>query len=77
MSVEEIQRSVSDWPEKDRAQLAAWLLDSLPPSSEEDATDESVAEAVRRREELDTGAASPVPAKEFWAQIEQERKKWR
>ena len=77
MSVAEIQKSVSGLPEKERAKLAAWLLDSLPPSSEDDGAADSVAEAARRREELDSGRLSPIPAEEFWAGIERERKQWR
>jgi hypothetical protein len=73
MSVTEIQKSMSALPAKERAKLAAWLLDSLPSSSDEDAAADSVAEAVRRRSELDSGNAKPLSAKEFWLEIERER----
>ena len=76
MSVAEIQKNVSGLPEKERAKLAAWLLDSLPPSSEDDAGTASLEEAVRRREELDSGRVQPVPEKEFWAGIDLERGQW-
>src|SRR3982751_4358853 len=42
MSVIEIQKTVSNLSDKDRARLAAWLLDSLPPSSDEDAAVDSI-----------------------------------
>ena len=54
-----------------------WLLDSLPPNSGEEAGLESVAEAVRRRDELDSGKAIPLGDEEFWASIEQERLAWK
>src|SRR5439155_7855949 len=77
MSVAEIQKNVSGLPEKERAKLAAWLLDSLPPSSSDDAGDESAAEAARRREELDSGRVQPVNSEEFWKDVDQEREQWR
>ena len=76
MSVAEFQKSVSGLPDKERAKLAAWLLDSLPPSSGDDADDESTAEAARRREELDSGRVHAVPSEKFWQDVDQERKKW-
>lgn len=77
MSVADIQKNASALTEKERAKLAAWLLDSLPPSAEDDAGDESLEEAARRREELDSGRIQPVPEKEFWASIDLERGKWK
>jgi len=77
MSVAEIQKNASALPEKERAKLAAWLLDSLPPSAEDDAGAESLEEAERRREALDSGRVQPVPEKEFWAGIELERGQWK
>jgi len=77
MSVAEIQKSVSSLPDKERARLAVWLLDSLPPASGDDAGDESTAEAVRRREELDSGRVQPVTSDQFWKDVDQERKRWR
>ncbi len=73
MSIAEIQNAVSDLPELQRGTLAAWLLDSLPPHSHEDASAEGVAEAARRREELDSGRVRPLSSDEFWASIERLR----
>ena len=77
MSVIEIQKTVSSLSDKDRARLAAWLLDSLPPSSDEDAAADSIAEADRRRAELDSGKIQPLSNEEFWDSIALERKQWR
>ena len=75
MSIAEIQNAVSDLPEIERGALAAWLLDSLPPHSNEDATAEGIEEAARRRRELDSGTVHPLSSDEFWASIEQIRTK--
>lgn len=77
MSMTEIQAAVSGLPERERGSLAAWLLDSLPAHSGEDAAADSLAEAARRRDELDSGAVRPLTADEFWASIERERLTWR
>lgn len=77
MHIAKIQKSVSGLPEKDRADLAAWLLDSLPPADDEDSGGDSIAEALRRRDELDAGNVKPVPERDFWKEIERERKQWR
>ena len=77
MSVAEIQQAVSDLPEVERGTLAAWLLDSLPPHSYEDASAEGIREAARRREELNSGRVRPLSSDEFWASIERLRATWR
>lgn len=77
MAIAEIQHEVARWPARDRGTLAAWLLDSLPPHSGEDAADEGLAEAARRRDELNAGTVSPMSAEEFWASIEQYRSSWK
>ena len=77
MSVAEIQQSVAGLTEKEQADLAAWLLSLLPPASGDDATEESFAEAERRRNELDSGKVQPLTSQEFWSGIERERAGWR
>ncbi len=77
MSLAEIQNAVSDLPEVERGTLAAWLLDSLPPHSHEDASAEGIEEAVRRRDELDSGRVRPLSSDEFWASIERLRATWK
>ena len=77
MSVSEIQQSVVGLSEKERAELAAWLLGLLPSAGGDDAADESLAEAEQRRKELDSGEVTPLTAKEFWDGIDRERSGWR
>ena len=77
MSIAEIQQAVSDLPEVERGTLAAWLLDSLPPHSHEDAGAEGIREAARRREELNSGCVRALSSDEFWASIERLRATWR
>jgi hypothetical protein len=77
MSLSEIKDALTELPDKDRGSLAAWLLESLPPHNDEDATAEGIAEAARRRDELDSGHTQPVSADEFWATVERERSAWK
>jgi hypothetical protein len=49
-TVIEIEKLALDLPERDRAKLAANLLESLPPILSDE--DEGIAEALRRDEEL-------------------------
>lgn len=68
---------MSSLPDGQKGELAVWLLDSLPPHSSEDALHESIQEASKRREELDSGEVKAVSADEFWASIERERASWK
>jgi hypothetical protein len=77
MSMTDIQATLTTWPEQERGKLAAWLMDSLPPHSGEDAAASSIAEAVQRRLELDRGEVKPLSSDEFWASIQRERATWK
>jgi len=77
MSMIEIQNAASELPPHERGALVAWLLDSLPPHSGEDAAADSLREAARRRSELDSGAVTALNSEEFWAAIERERAQWK
>ena len=77
MSLAEIKQSATRLEEREKGDLAAWLLDSLPPHSDDDAAADSLHEATRRREELDSGSAQAMSADEFWATIERERRSWK
>ena len=77
MSIVELQKAAVGLAERERAAFALWLLDTLPPHSSEDAGIDSVAEAVKRRDELDSGKAIPLADEEFWASIEHERLAWK
>lgn len=48
-------------PEKERAELAALLIESLEPGCEVDAAPAWEAEILRRVQDLDSGAVQPVP----------------
>lgn len=77
MSLSKIKGAVAEWSNKDRGALAAWLLDSLPPNDGEDGSVEGIAEAVRRREELDSGLVRSVSSDEFWESVQRERSSWK
>ncbi len=77
MSVAEIKSAVAAMPEQEQAELAAWLLDLLPAPSYGDEKDEGVQEAARRREELDLGRVTPVPAEKFWSDVDRARAQWK
>lgn len=77
MSLSEIKDALTALPDKQRGSLAAWLLDTLPPHSGEDAAAEGIVEAARRRKELDSGLAQPLSADEFWAAVDRERSSWK
>ena len=77
MSVADIKSAVAELPEQDRAELAAWLLDSLPAASFGDENDDGLREAARRREELDSGRAAPLSAVEFWSGVDRARSQWK
>ena len=77
MSLTEIKHAADELPDRERGSLAAWLLESHPPHNGEDASAAGIAEAVRRREELDSGRGQSVSADEFWAAIARERASWK
>ena len=77
MSVADIKIAVAELPERDRADLADWLLDSLPSASFGDENDDGTQEAARRREELDSGRVAPLSAAEFWSDVDRTRAQWK
>lgn len=48
-------------PDSERAELAAWLIESLDPEVDQDLDSAWDAEVKRRIKELDSGAVSAVP----------------
>ena len=68
----EIKSTVANWPAEQRGQLAIWLLNSLPPHDQQDATSDSIEEATRRREQLDSGEAEGLSSEEFWTSIREQ-----
>jgi hypothetical protein len=77
VSLAEIKESLAQLPDREKGDLAVWLLDSLPPHGVEDASADSLAEASRRRDELESGRVKAIRADEFWAAIESERASWK
>jgi len=76
VSIAEIQNTLSGLSQHQRGTLAAWLLESLPPHAGEDATEEGIQEAGRRREQLDSGKVRALSSDEFWASIQRDRAAW-
>ncbi len=66
-TVIEIEKLALDLPERDRATLAASLLDSLPPILDDE--DEGIAEALRRDEEMDADPTLAISFDSFDARI--------
>ena len=77
MSVAEIKNAVAELPEQDRAELAAWLIDLLPAPARGDVDEDELQEAVRRREELDSGQVAPLGAEQFWSDVDRARAQWK
>ena len=77
MSIAEIQHAVAELQEHERGALAVWLMESLPPHDAEDAGAESIEEAVRRRQDLDSGAAKAMSSDDFWNAINRQRAAWK
>lgn len=77
MSLVDLQKQASDLTERERATFALWLLDSLPPHSDQDAQDEGLREAYERRRQLDSGEVQALSSDDFWASIERERATWK
>jgi hypothetical protein len=77
MSLNQIKDAVAELPEKARGSLAAWLLDSLPPHAAEDDNTAGIEEAIRRRDELETGKMEAISSEEFWTAVKKERATWK
>ena len=67
VAIEELQKLALELPEKQRAQLAASLLDSLPGVLTDD--DEGVSEALRRDRDLEAGNSAAVSIEQLDALI--------
>jgi hypothetical protein len=68
----EIEKLALDLPERERATLAANLLESLPPILSDD--DEGIGEAVRRDAELDADPSQAISLAELDSQIQSRRR---
>lgn len=70
-TVIEVEKLALDLPEKERATLAANLLDSLPDILSDE--DEGAAEALRRDAEIETDPAQAISLAELDSQIQGRR----
>lgn len=68
-SVEELYREALDLDERERAALAARLIDSLDAEIEEGVEPAWLVEVERRMEELDSGKAKTIPWNEVRARL--------
>jgi putative addiction module component (TIGR02574 family) len=71
VAIDELQKLALELPEKQRAQLAASLLDSLPGVLTDD--DEGVAEALRRDLELESGNSHALSIEQLDASLRDRR----
>jgi len=69
MKLEEIEQEALALPERERASLAAKLLDTLPPPG----TDVSDGEVERRERELESGQVTAISHEELVRRVQQER----
>lgn len=69
MSFSEIKEAAAALPERERAELVVYLLRDLPPASDEDASEDSLAEARRREKQAESGEARLLSSEEFWGSI--------
>jgi hypothetical protein len=69
MTLAEIEHQALALSERERASLAANLLDTLPPAG----TDVSDEEVERRERELESGQAAAISHEEFVRRVEEER----
>jgi len=69
MKLAEIEHEMLALPERERASLAAKLLESLPPLG----TDISDEEVERRERELESGQVAAISHEEFVRGVQQER----
>jgi putative addiction module component (TIGR02574 family) len=69
MKLAEIEQEVLALPERERATLAARLLDTLPPPG----TDVSDAEVEQREQELESGHVAAISHEEFVLRVQQQR----
>ena len=71
-TITELEKLALDLPDRQRAILAAHLLESLPSVLHDE--DEGIAEALRRDAELDTDSATAISIQELDEQIERRRR---
>jgi putative addiction module component (TIGR02574 family) len=71
MKLAEIEQEALALSDRERASLAARLLDTLPPPG----TDVSDEEVERREKELESGQVTEISHEEFVSRVERERRR--
>ena len=71
MKLAEIEQEALALPDRERASLAAKLLDTLPPPG----TDVSDDEVERREHELESGQVAAISHEEFVRRVQHERQR--
>lgn len=71
-TISEIEKLVLSWPEKERAQLASSILQSLPRVVSDE--DEGLSEALRRDAELEADPAMAITLEQLDQKIAVRRK---
>jgi len=74
IAAEEVEKLAFELSQKERAQLADKLLNSLPSPFDDDG-DDGVEEALRRSREMDENPAMSLTEEEFFASFEEYRRK--
>ena len=71
MTVEQIEAEVLKLPEQARAELLSRLMRSLTDTAalDPDVAEVWMQEAIRRDEEMESGAVSGIPAEEVFAEL--------
>jgi putative addiction module component (TIGR02574 family) len=65
-TLQEIEAAILDLPEQDRLHLADKILRSLPKPPGAMESEEILAEAIRRDQELESGVVEPLTEEAFW-----------
>jgi len=71
MSMTEVQAMLRIFPERERLELAAWLLESVSHRPDDATIAESAELARLRQAKLDSGDAASLPEDEFWTKVHQ------
>ena len=73
-TLQEIEAAILGLSEQDRLHLADKILRSLPQPPGAMLSEEILAEAIRRDEELESGMVKPLAEEAFWAALRQSGK---
>ena len=69
MSMADVQNLVSALSERDRVELAAWLLESVAGQADDVVLTETATIARQRQADIDSGEAKVLSDQQFWTRI--------